>query len=50
VSLKDLRSGAGLRLTRRSALGLLSVDAGLDDRGHGALYFSVGHRPRDGGP
>jgi NTE family protein len=50
VSLSHLRSGAGLRVTRRSILGLVSVDAGVDDRGHGALYFSVGHRPRDGGP
>ena len=50
VSLSDLRSGAGARVTRRSILGLVSVDAGVDDRGHGALYFSVGHRPRDGGP
>ena len=50
VSLSGLRSGAGLRMTHRSVLGLVSVDAGVDDRGHGALYFSVGNRPRDGGP
>jgi len=50
VSLSGLRSGAGLRVTHRSVLGLVSVDAGVDDRGHGALYFSVGHRPRDSGP
>jgi outer membrane translocation and assembly module TamA len=50
LTLSDLRGGAGLRLTRRSGLGLLLLDAGVDDDGHAAFYFSIGHRPRDGGP
>jgi hypothetical protein len=47
VSLSDLRAGAGVRVTHKSVLGLVSLDAGLDDRGHAAFYFSIGHRPRD---
>jgi len=50
ISLSDLRRGAGLRVTHRSVLGLVSLDAGVDEHGHAAFYFSIGHRPRDGGP
>jgi outer membrane protein assembly factor BamA len=48
ASLSNLRSGAGIRVTHTSVLGPVSVDAGVDDRGHAAFYFSIGHRPRDG--
>jgi hypothetical protein len=50
VALSDLRSGAGLRVSRPSGLGLISLDAGLDDSGHAAFYFSIGRRPRAGRP
>jgi NTE family protein len=50
LSLSDLRGGAGLRVTRRSGLGLLSLGAGVDDSGHAAFYFSIGRRPGAGRP
>jgi hypothetical protein len=50
VSLSDLRGGAGVRVSKRSPLGLVSLDAGLDDGGHAAFYFSIGHHPRGAGP
>ena len=50
VSLSDLHGGAGLGVAYASRLGLISLDTGVDEKGHAAFYISVGHRQRDGGP
>jgi outer membrane protein assembly factor BamA len=44
ISLSDLRHGIGLGIARTSRLGLIALDAGIDDDGHTAFYFSVGRR------
>jgi NTE family protein len=46
VSLSDLRSGVGIALARRTRMGPISIDAGLDEDGEGALYVSIGRRAR----
>lgn len=44
ISLSDLRHGIGLGVTRASRLGVIALDAGIDDDGHTAFYFSIGRR------
>jgi outer membrane protein insertion porin family len=46
VSLSDLRGGVGIGLGRRTPIGPVSLDAGLDEDGQGALYITIGRRAR----
>jgi len=61
IRLPHFRAGNALASPRRDLLDsfargielstfVLIFDAGVDDDGHAAFYFSIGHRSRDGGP
>jgi NTE family protein len=44
VSLSGLRWGAGLGIARRTRLGPVMLQAGIDEDGRGAVYLSTGRR------